>query len=83
MAWRSAGSRRSVPRSACRRRSRPSAVMRTDIGWLFMVANSTTDATTSAIWDMPLVSGKENFIKVNNVGTTLTNVVLSSEPAAL
>lgn len=45
--------------------------------------DSTTDAASGAIWDMPWVAGKLNFVKTNNPNVTLTDAVITSEPAAL
>ncbi|MHB1329437.1 MAG: hypothetical protein ACYC2K_14660, partial [Gemmatimonadales bacterium] len=45
--------------------------------------DSSTDPTTAAIWDVPYVTGKLNFIKTSNPNVTVGNVVVSTEPAAL
>jgi len=44
---------------------------------------STTDAATSSIWDVPHVAGKLNFVKTNTTSATIGNVVLFAEPAVL
>ncbi len=45
--------------------------------------DSSTDPTTAAIWDVPYVTGKLNFLKTSNPNVTVGNVVVSTEPAAL
>lgn len=45
--------------------------------------DSTTDASTGAIWSGLLATGKQNFIKTNNATVSLVKAVVSSEPAAL
>lgn len=45
--------------------------------------DSSTDATTGAMWNAPFVLGKMNFIKTNNASSTLGTVTVSSEPVAL
>lgn len=45
--------------------------------------DSSTDPATSAIWDAAYLTGKLNFIKINNTAVTIGAVVVSSEAAAL
>ena len=45
--------------------------------------DSTTDASTGAIWSGLLAAGKQNFIKTNNATVSLVKAVVSSDPAAL
>lgn len=45
--------------------------------------DSTTDAVSGAIWDVPYATGKANFVKVNNATVSLGAITVTSEPAAL
>lgn len=45
--------------------------------------DSSTDAATGSIWDVPFAADRLNFVKTNTTSATLGNVVLHSEPAVL